>query len=373
MANKSPVILIYGGESSEHEISCRSAAFLVNNIDPSKFFLLAIGISKSGEWFVQNVDTLRAVDSETLPIDKANPLRQSTGSIFTPGGALLDYVEAECGQGYEPSDICVFPITHGTHGEDGHLQGYLELSGFSFVGPDTLGSAIGMDKHVAKLLVADAGISIVPYTVIRKSDWQKNPDTFLKQTRKALQGELFVKPAALGSSVGITKVTEDNGLKGALDLAFEFDEKVLVEQAMSIREIECAALGGYDPEISRAGEVNATGVFYSYEAKYLDDDGAIIKVPADLSESKEDEVRDLSLQVFKALNLYGFSRIDWFLEKETGKFYFNEVNTLPGMTSISQYPQLWKQSGLEASDLLTKLINTGIERGAMRRSLKRSI
>jgi D-alanine-D-alanine ligase len=373
MTEKKPVVVLYGGVSSEHEISCRSAAFLIKNVDSSKYDLNVIAIDKSGRWFVQDAKALISSAKETLDIDTSNPLKADSNVTYTPAGAVLAHIKKQSGKEFQPSEICMFPITHGTHGEDGHLQGFFELSGFSFIGPDTLGSAIGMDKHVAKLLVSDAGISIVPYTVIRKHSWQKDPDAFMAETVSKLGEKVFVKPAALGSSVGISKVEKPEELKGALDLAFQFDEKVLVEAALNVREIECAALGGYSPEISRAGEVNATGTFYSYDAKYLDEDGAIIKVPADLSEDKEREIRNLSLNVFEALNLYGLARIDWFLDTDTSKFYFNEVNTLPGMTSISQYPQLWEKTGMPPMELVSTIIESGFERGLMKRSLKTSI
>lgn len=373
MGQKSPVVVLYGGASSEHEISCRSAAFLIKNVDAEKYDLYVIAIDKQGNWWIQDPKSLLESGLETLPIKKEKALTPSSRSSFSPGDAILDLVSIGRDCAAEAHQICFFPITHGTHGEDGHLQGYLELCGFSFIGPDTLGSAIGMDKHVAKLLVQEAGIPIVPYTVARKAAFEKDPDQFVNSTLEALGEKVFVKPASLGSSVGISKVESATELKGAVELAFKYDEKVLVESALSIREIECAALGGYSPEISRAGEVNATGTFYSYDAKYLDKDGAIIKVPAELSEEKELEVRELSKKVFEALNLYGLARIDFFLDKNTNRFYFNEVNTLPGMTSISQYPLLWKQSGVSSQDLISRIIELGFQRGVERRSLNRSI
>ena len=375
MTKKKPVVVLYGGTSSEHEISCRSASFLVKNIDVNKYNLRVIGIKKDGFWYCQKTEDLINSAGDTLSIDDTRSFSSvvSENDPYAPGISLLRYVQQELKEDFHPSEICVFPITHGTDGEDGRLQGFLELAGFSYIGPDTLGSAIGMDKHVAKVLVSDIGINVVPYTVIRKHSWDKIAEQFIETTLSQLGENVFVKPASLGSSVGITKVEKSEELRGAVDYAFQFDQKVLVEMALDVREIECGAVGSYEPEISRAGEVNATGDFYSYDAKYIDKEGAIIKVPADLTPDKEAEIRRLSAEVFKALNLYGIARIDWFLEKSSSKYYFNEVNTLPGLTSISQYPLLWEHSGVDPKSLIAKIIELGFDRGAMKRSLKKSI
>lgn len=377
MTLKSPVLVVYGGESSEHEVSRRSASFVLHNIDFGKFAVGVVGITQTGSWYFQDLDTLKASEpGKELPLSEKSPVfgpSTKYDDSSKPGASIVGYMESLCERALLPNEICVFPITHGTHGEDGHLQGYLELSGFSFVGSDTLGSSVAMDKHISKLLVSSAGIPIVPYKVVRKTAWQKDREAFLAGIYEELGPVLFVKPASLGSSVGILKVTQESELCGAIDHAFEYDEKILVETGLDIREIECAALGHYEPSMSKPGEVNATGSFYSYEAKYLDPDGAVIKVPADLDTETEAKVRDLSKMVFEVLCLYGMARVDWFLEKSTGRFYFNEVNTLPGMTPISQYPILWKCSGVGSSELISELIETGYHRGRLRALLKRSV
>lgn len=359
-----PVLVIYGGQSTEHEISCRSANFVIKTLfEDSEVDLGVIGIDKDGSWFPQDPKRLLALGKEQLPIEKNGKFPDDHASEhWNPGTRIVSYMSQLAKRRLSSNEICVFMVTHGTLGEDGIMQGFLELLGFAYIGPDTLGSAIGMDKEIAKILIEKSGLPVVPFLSLRKEQWAQ---TDLDQLTSQIKGwgfPLYVKPAAQGSSVGISKVQDVQHLKAAIELAFKFDEKILIEKGLDVREIECAALGTYIPEISRAGEVNATAEFYTFDAKYVSADGAIIRVPAALDQKTEEHVRDLSAQAYKVLQLYGGARIDWFLEKKSQKFFFNEVNTLPGFTSISQYPKLWEASGLKPKELLRKMIHLGLER-----------
>jgi D-alanine-D-alanine ligase len=359
-----PVLVIYGGQSTEHEISCRSANFVIKTLfEDSEVDLGVIGIDKDGSWFPQDPKRLLALGKEQLPIEKNGKFPDDhAAEHWNPGTRIVSYMSQLAKRRLSSNEICVFMVTHGTLGEDGIMQGFLELLGFAYIGPDTLGSAIGMDKEIAKILIEKSGLPVVPFLSLRKEQWAQ---TDLDQLTSQIKGwgfPLYVKPAAQGSSVGISKVQDVEHLKAAIEMAFKFDEKILIEKGLDVREIECAALGTYIPEISRAGEVNATAEFYTFDAKYVSADGAIIRVPAALDQKTEEHVRDLSAKAYKVLQLYGGARIDWFLEKKSQKFFFNEVNTLPGFTSISQYPKLWEASGLKSKELLRKMIHLGLER-----------
>jgi D-alanine-D-alanine ligase len=371
---KTPVLVIYGGQSSEHEISCRSANFIIKTLLARPDMSLGVvGIDRKGFWHPQDPQKLLSLAQETLPIlDNQKFPNEDSGKAWNPSSRIVSYMEMISSRPLEAKDICVMMVTHGTNGEDGNLQGFLELTGFSYIGPDTLGAAIGMDKEIAKILVQKAGLPVAPFIGVRLEKWLgKDRDLILKSALN-LGFPVYVKPASLGSSVGISEAGNPAELEKAIALAFEFDEKILIETGLDIREIELAALGTYTPEISRAGEINATAEFYTFEAKYLSATGATIQVPAALTSEQESNIQKMSVQAFEALQLYGIARIDWFLEKKSGKFYFNEVNTLPGFTSISQYPKLWEASGLDSSTLLRKMIDLGLKRRENKNSLNRN-
>lgn len=359
-----PVLVIYGGQSTEHAISCRSANFVIKTLfDDSEVSLGVIGIDKDGSWYPQDPKQLLSLGKEQLPIEKSMGFPpEATTENWNPGTRIVNYMSKIAKKQLKSNEICVFMVTHGTLGEDGIIQGFLELFGFAYIGPDTLGSALGMDKEIAKLLIEKAGLPVVPFLSLRKEEWAQTEMTKVNDQIKGWGLPLYVKPAAQGSSVGISKVTDLDHLKAAIELAFKFDEKILIEKGLNVREIECAALGSYIPEISRAGEVNATAEFYTFDAKYVSSDGAIIRVPAALDHKTEEKVRELSAKAYRVLQLYGGARIDWFLEKNSHQFFFNEVNTLPGFTSISQYPKLWEASGLKPKELLRKMIDFGFQR-----------
>ncbi len=369
-AGRQDVLVIYGGRSAEHEISCRSAAFILRNLDPEKYDVHAIAIDKDGTWLPQNTKHLLANLKGPVPIERSVAAQTALPAGRDPAGNLLALLPG--GSAPDRKKLVVFPILHGTFGEDGTMQGLLELAEVAFVGPDTMGSAIGMDKVVSKKLVQAAGVPVVPWLETRQQYWAKHKDEIANEAVKALGFPMFVKPVRLGSSVGITKVQDLAALKKACDNALSYDDKIMIEKGLAVREIECAVLGDYDPEVSVPGEVIPHAEFYTYEAKYLDEGGASMAIPANLDAEQTKMARDLSRRVFMALDLYGMARVDLFLEKGTNKFYFNEVNTIPGFTEISQFPLLWKESGVDARQLLDRLVGLAVKRQETKRALKRN-
>lgn len=366
--SKTKVIVIYGGKSAEHEISCRSAAYILKNLDPELYDVDAIAIDSKGRWLPQNTQALLQDLGSSVPIEvetiQAQPALPATND---PGSRLLSLVP----HGLSSSEnTVIIPILHGTNGEDGTMQGMLELAGVAYVGANHLASAIGMDKVVSKKLVAAAGVPVVPWVDFRRGQWQSGRDELTQRCLDHLKFPMFVKPVNCGSSVGITKVTEASKLAAAIDMALEFDDKVMIENGLNVREIECAALGGFQPEISIPGEVIPTADYYSYDAKYIDADGATIAIPAKLSNEQIKTAQALSRKIFSALELYGMARIDLFLDKDSDEFYFNEVNTIPGFTEISQFPLLWQASGMTAKELLNRLVELALERAEMKRRTK---
>jgi D-alanine-D-alanine ligase len=269
------------------------------------------------------------------------------------------------------ADDVVFPVLHGTYGEDGTMQGLLELADIAYVGPGTLGSAVGMDKDVTKRLLAQAGIPVVPWRLVRAREFLRDRGAAVAHA-SGLGFPAFVKPANAGSSVGVSKVTSAAGMESALRSALSFDSKVLVEVGVSAREIECAVLGNDDPEASVPAEivVHHKDGFYSYAAKYVDADGADAKIPADLPPELSTRVRKLAVDTFRCLELSGMARVDFFLERQSSSLFVNEVNTIPGFTAISMYPKMWEAAGVSQKELISRLIDLAIERRRIRRKLK---
>ncbi|MFZ9594946.1 MAG: D-alanine--D-alanine ligase family protein [Bdellovibrionia bacterium] len=350
------VLVLYGGKSGEHEISLRSAASVIRHLDRSRFDVMAVGISKSGEW--KETD-LKGFDPA------ASSLEISKSSVSMVMGDLKRLAP----------DV-VFPVMHGPLCEDGCIQGLFELAEVAYVGPGVLASAVGMDKEVAKRLVRDAGLPIVPYAVIRHGEWAHGGSSVIQKKLQDLPYPLFVKPANLGSSVGVHKVKKPEQLQAALEDAFRFDSKVLIEQGIDAREIEFAVLEnsqfGSPALVSLAGEIQPTHEFYSYEAKYLDDQGAKLSIPASLTPKQLEEAAQIARQAFEVLECEGMARVDLFLDRKTGLFYFNEVNTIPGFTSISMYPKLWEHSGIGYSELLSRLVDLARARHARKQAFVRS-
>jgi D-alanine-D-alanine ligase len=363
---KTKVIILCGGRSAEHEVSLLSARNVLGALDRKRFEPIVIGIDRAGRWHRESERTLAAAtgDPRALALDAAAPtvgIEEGLTAATTPGGALA---------GSPGDDVVVFPILHGTYGEDGTVQGLLELAGAAYVGAGVLGSAIGMDKDVSKRLLRDAGIPIVDFEVVTAAAFARDPAGALAPTA-ALGTPMFVKPANAGSSVGVAKVAHPADLAAAVRAALAFDRKVLVERAVSAREIECAVLGNDEPQASIPGEilVHHKDGFYSYDAKYVDADGASWKIPADLPAPVIARVQQLAVETFLALELSGMARVDFFLARDSGALYINEVNTIPGFTSVSMYPKMWEASGVSQTELINRLVDLAIERRDARRAL----
>lgn len=341
--------VLFGGRSGEHEVSLASAASVIRGMDPDKYEAVPIGITKEGHWLVGT----RA--HKLLP----EVLRGGDRVMMTADPTDAALVRLDGSGGGQRVDV-VFPVMHGTFGEDGTIQGLLDLAGLPFVGAGVLGSAIGMDKDVAKKLLQVAKIPVVPWITVHRADWEKRPKEIEKAIEKKFNYPVFVKPATLGSSVGMTKAHSRAELGPALSLAAEFALKILVEKAVSAREIEVSVLGNSEPAASIPGEIVPHREFYDYAAKYLEE-GTQLLIPAKLRTAQVKTIQKLAVDAFRALELSGMARVDFFLEKRGGKLFLNEVNTIPGFTSISMYPKLWEASGIPFRELIDRLIELALE------------
>jgi D-alanine-D-alanine ligase len=369
---KTRVAVLYGGRSGEHEVSLQSAASVIRNLDPQKFEVIPIAIDKEGRWLLNDLRLIEESKTKALPVFKDAPPVVLPPNPAVGGSSLLPLSSRGKAQGID----VVFPVMHGPLCEDGTIQGLLELADVPYVGSGVLGSSVSMDKEVAKRLARDAGLPIVPFICLRAGSWNEKLPQIQKQISSSFGYPVFVKPANLGSSVGVAKVKKEQDLKAALDDAFRYDTKVLIEQAIAAREIELAILEnskvGEPPLVSVAGEINPTHEFYSYSAKYLDENGASLMIPAKLDAKQNAIAQKLGQDLFQTLECEGMARVDLFLDKNSGAFYFNEVNTIPGFTQISMYPKLWEASGISYRDLLTRLIELAIQRHERKRGLTRS-
>ncbi|ANF58794.1 D-alanine--D-alanine ligase [Halotalea alkalilenta] len=360
---KTRIGLIFGGKSAEHEVSLQSAKNIVDALDKTRFEVTMIGIDKQGQWHLN--------DASNFLLDADDPsriaLRESNRDLAVmPGRSHGQWLEADAGA-LAQLDV-IFPIVHGTLGEDGSLQGLLRILDLPQVGSGVLGSAICMDKDVAKRLLRDAGLQVAPFvSVTRTRRASLDFDAVVDQ----LGLPLFVKPASQGSSVGVSKVVDRAGFERALDEAFSFDHKVLIEQAIEGREIECAVLGNDAPRASLCGEILLSDEFYSYDTKYISESGARLSIPAELTDAQSEAIQAVALETFALLECQGMARVDVFLT-EDDRVVVNEVNTLPGFTRISMYPKLWEASGLSYSELLTTLIALARERHTQDLALKSS-
>jgi D-alanine-D-alanine ligase len=343
--------VLFGGRSGEHEVSLASAASVIRGLDPDKYEAVPIGISKDGHWLVGGA-------AQKLLPEVLKGGQRIVMSADPTDAALIPLDRSVSGMG-QRLDV-VFPVMHGTYGEDGTIQGLLDLAGLPFVGAGVLGSAIGMDKDVAKKLLQHAKIPVVPWVTVYRADWERDPKSIQKQIEKKFRYPVFVKPATLGSSVGMTKVHSRAELAPALDLASEFAMKILVERAVAAREIEVSVLGNHDPKASLPGEIVPHREFYDYTAKYLEQ-GTALLIPAKLKPAQIKKIQQLAVAAFRTLELSGMARVDFFLEKKGGKLFLNEVNTIPGFTSISMYPKLWEATGIPFRDLIDRLIALALE------------
>lgn len=353
------VAILFGGKSAEHEVSLQSAKNVIDAIDKEKYNPVLIGIDKRGRWLL-NDNSRFLLNSENPKLIKLNKSSDSVAFVPQGKGAIINFSNP----GNKQAVDVVFPILHGPLGEDGTVQGLLKLANIPFVGAGVLGSAVGMDKDVMKRLLRDAKIPIAKFLVFKDVD-----KIDFKKIVKEVSLPFFVKPANLGSSVGVNKVKNKKDFKKAKLEAFRYDRKILIEEYIKGREIECSVLGNDVPIASVPGEVISNREFYSYEAKYIDENGAILKIPAQLNESTKKKIQNLAIQTFKTLSCEGMSRIDFFL-KENGEVIVNEINTIPGFTSISMYPRLWEASGISYAELIDKLIQLAIERFKKEQNLK---
>jgi len=352
------IAILFGGRSAEHEISVISARSVIDALDPERYEVVPIGVTKQGRWQLMpgGPPALTPGSHEALP-----QVTERSGHEVAldqePGSQTL---VAEDGS-RTPVDV-VFPVMHGPHGEDGSIQGFLEMAGVPYVGAGVLASAVGMDKAVQKVLFRAAGIPVVEHEVVHEREWEEDPEVV--EARAAHLGyPQFVKPSTLGSSVGVTKVHEKGALPGALEEAFRYGRKALLERSVEGgREIEVAVLGNDDPVASVAGEIVPRGhEFYSYEAKYLDEEGAELIIPAPIPAETQEEAQRLAVAGFLALDCAGLARVDFFL-RQTGGLLVNEINTIPGFTQISMYPKLWEASGLSYPELIDRLVELALER-----------
>lgn len=375
--------IIFGGRSTEHEVSLQSAKNVIEALDKSKFEPVLIGIDKTGRWQLTDSANylLNADNPKLIKINYSNnpvtliPDQSSTRLI------QLDPNNLTVQQHKNLSVDVVFPILHGPLGEDGTIQGLLKLFNVPFVGCSVLGSAIGMDKDVMKRLLKDAGIPVAKFMVLKQSEYlQSHPrfrgnDKVENMTFQTVKNDLgipmFVKPANAGSSVGVSKVETEQEFAKAVEEAFKYDTKILIEQGIKGREIEVSVLGNEDPKVSLPGEVIPTRDFYSYDAKYIDEDGATLQIPAKLTKKQISKIQTVALNAYKVLCCEGMARVDMFLT-ESGEVLVNEINTIPGFTKISMYPKLWEVSGLPYKELITKLIELAIERHKREQKLKTS-
>ena len=386
MAKKLRVGILFGGRSGEHEVSLLSAASILKAIDRKKFEVVPIGITKDGHWLAAGdargllegdqssiARRLRAGDPDTTP--GAKLLQEGIPTLLAPepvetGAALAAGSVRPAAANLD----VVFPVLHGTFGEDGTIQGLFELAGVAYVGSGVLGSAAGMDKDAMKRLFQQARLPIVKHVTLLRADWEKQPRKAIAQVEASLRYPVFVKPANLGSSVGISKAHDRSELGPALDLAAKYDRKLVVEQGVGgsgragrsakARELEVGVLGNDDPRASVVGEIIPGKEFYDYEAKYLSE-GSVPVIPAKLSKAETKQIREMAVAAFRACDLSGLARVDFLMEPDgKRRIYLNEVNTMPGFTQISMYPKLWEATGVSYKDLITRLIELALERQA---------
>jgi len=348
------ILLLFGGVSGEHEVSCVSAKFIEKTLIEAKYQVIPVYINTEGNWHYQS----RVPDNpEKHEINPCFLHRHSDCQIQTTDNKF-------------PVDFA-FPIIHGTTGEDGKLQGFFEFVDIPYAGSDVLSSALCMNKYYSKLIFQSAHIPQVSFIKVEKHEWTKFPEKIINNIAKDFRFPVFTKPASMGSSVGISRVQNPENLNEAIEHALKFDDLVMCEQGISAREIEVSILGNFpDYKVSIPGEIISSHDFYSYEAKYLDTNGARLVIPAEISPDQSMTIQELAVKSFTSVQGCGFARIDFFLNKEDNHIYLNEINTLPGFTPVSMFPKLWEQSGLKSVDLIHKIIQLGVEKYKQKKTLK---
>jgi len=362
LKEKIRVAIIFGGKSAEHEISIISAKNVIDAINKDKYEPIPIGIDKDGSWYL-NDQSKFILESSNPKLAKINKANEKVALVPANNSNELMSITSNKNKG--KIDVA-FPLLHGTYGEDGSIQGLLRMANIPYVGADVLGSAVGMDKDVLKRLLRDAKIPTPKFEVFNKSNIKNT--SFDALTQK-IGSPVFIKPANLGSSVGISKANNEKDFKEAIDIAFEYDKKIICEESITGREIECSVLGNEEPIASLPGEIVVKSEFYSYETKYLDEDAATLEIPAKLPEEIVEKIQEYALKAFKVLCCQGMARVDFFLRDNT-EILVNEINTIPGFTKISMYPKLWEASGISYTELIDKLIQLAIERFNKEQKLK---
>ena len=351
---KLSVCILFGGMSPEHEVSLRSAESVLNNIDHDKYNVFPVGITKEGDWIL-----FTGKDYSMLPSGEWKNYPKNRRAAISPvrGQGLLSF-EGDCVV-RERIDV-VFPVLHGENGEDGAMQGLLKLAGIPYVGPHVAASAVAMDKTLTKLVVDHAGVPQAAWQLVRRGDLSNHMENTLDLLELRFRYPMFVKPAGTGSSVGVSKAADRDGLRKALEAAAKFDEKILVEEFIHGREIEVAVMGNDNPVASICGEIDAGADFYDYDAKYVTDT-SVAYIPARISEEVAEKVREAAVRIYSAIGCQGLSRVDFFVTYEDERVVFNEINTLPGFTSISMYPKLFAASGIPGDQLIDELIDLAVE------------
>lgn len=348
------VCVLFGGISPEHEVSLRSAEFVLNSLDPAKYNIIPVGIAKDGHWV-----RFAGTDYSLLPAEEWKEYPGNRPAAISPirGQGLLSF-EGDCVV-RELIDV-VFPVLHGENGEDGAMQGLLQMAGIPYVGPHVAASAVAMDKTLTKLVVDSAGVTQAAWKLVRNSELDSRSEQILNDLESRFSYPMFVKPAGTGSSVGVSKAVNRNSLREALLQAGIYDEKILVEEFINGREIEVAVMGNSSPVASICGEIDSGAEFYDYDAKYVTDT-SVAYIPARIPEMVAEQVRDLAVKVYKAIGCQGLSRVDFFVTYGDNRVVFNEINTIPGFTSISMYPKLFAASGIPAEQLVDTLIQLALE------------
>ena len=378
--------VLYGGRSGEHEVSLASAAAVFANLDRNRYEPVAIRIEKDGRWALADKPPLATSAAEVIEQSRVEAARQiRTGRevhlVSRPSEETILSIKRAPEASPEPTEASVtglhldviFPVLHGPYGEDGTIQGLLELANVPYVGAGVAASALGMDKALMKVLFSARGLPVCDYQVVLRRDWERQSVAIAAELERRLRFPMFVKPANLGSSVGISKAKNPASLREAMDLAGSFDRKIIVEAAVpNAREIECGVLGNDEPQTSVPGEVIPSREFYDYEAKYLDE-GSKTVIPADLPAAAADEIQRLSVAAFQAIDCAGMARVDFLLSRDNGAIVLNEVNTIPGFTTISMYSKMWEASGVSYPTLIDRLVELALERHAAKQHLRTSL
>jgi len=356
MSKKTRVGVLFGGRSCEHEVSVTSARSFMEAIDADKYEVILIGISKEGRWLIAD-DAQRLLGAGVVEGDDLLPV-----VLDYPGSHELVVQGRDNLQVANQAIDVIFPILHGPYGEDGTIQGLLELAGIPYVGAGVVGSAVGMDKEMTRRVFRAEGLPQVDYAVIRRSRWERDPEAVRLEVESRLPYPVFIKPVNLGSSVGVTKAHDPEEFRKGVDEAASFDYKIMVEaEAVDCREVEVAVLGNEEPQASVVGEIVPCNEFYDYDAKYIDEDSELI-IPARISSETTEKIRQMALDVFRVVESAGLSRVDFFVSRQDESIYVNEINTIPGFTPISMYPKLWAASGISYAELIDRLIQFAIER-----------